>query len=190
MIMANKPTKKLSEPRTLLHKLANDLNRVVIKEHQILQHELKQISTLIKDAIKTLEDSFNCISDQSSEQLQLVKSIVEITTINNSDDLPRLSELTNGITKNVANAVRSLQFEDIVQQLTVHSHSRVEQMALLLSRLGNSLDKLNTIDSEKIDLMTQTIMEMQDDLQNFCNAVEKENPVKQHSMREGKIELF
>ena len=188
--MVNKPTKKLSEPKILLHKLANDLNRIVIKEHQILQHELKQISTLIRDAIKTLENSFNCISDQASEQLQLVKSIVEITTVNNSDDLPRLSELTNGINKNVANAVRSLQFEDIIQQLTMHSHNRVEQMGLLLSRLDSRLDKLNTLDSENTDLMIQTIRAMQDDLQNFCNSVQKENPVKQQSMKEGKIELF
>lgn len=187
----NKQTKKVSEPKKLLHELGNDLNRVVVKEHQILQHELTQISTLIRDAIKILENSFNCISEQASEQLQLVKSIIEITTVNNNpDDLTRLSELTKGITNNVANAVRSLQFEDIVQQLTAHSNNRVEQMGLLLSRLGDRLDKLNTIDSENIELAIQTIRAMQDDLQNFCNTVEKENPVKQHSMKEGKIELF
>jgi len=190
-VLVNKPIEKVSDAGTHLQELAIDLNRAIVKEHQILQDELKQISTLIRDAIKTLEDSFNSINKQISEQSQLVKSIVDITTVNNnSDDLARLSGLTQGIANNIASAVRSLQFEDIIQQLTVHSGKRAGQIEILFSRLGDKLDQLSTIDPANTDLIMQTIKAMQDDLQNFFNVVKKENPVKQNSMKEGKIELF
>lgn len=187
----NKPLEKASETSALIEELASDLNLVIVTEHQILQSEQKQISTLIRDAIKTLEDSFNRISKQISEQSQLVKSIVEITTINNGpENMDRLTELTQGITKDTANAVRSLQFEDIIQQLTAHSCNRAGQIESLFSKLGERLDKLYTADSADTDLIMETIKAMQEDLQNFCNVVKNENPVKQRSMKEGKIELF
>ena len=186
-----KPEK--SKSRTLLHDIAATLNGLVVREHQILQDELKQLSTLIKDAIGTLDRSFKQINDNASAQTKLASSITDkFREIDQSipREIDELSKISEQIDKNVAAAIRSLQFEDIIQQLAAHSSNRAGQIEQLFKKLGENLAILKTIDENDMVQIEQVIQAMQSDMEDFRRAVEKDNPVKQASMGEGKIELF
>ena len=191
--MGNETKPAKSESRILLHDIATTLNELVVREHQILQDELKQLSTLIKDAINTLDTSFKQINQNSSEQTRIASSITD--KFRNTDqsipgEIDELNKVSEQIDKNVAKAVRSLQFEDIIQQLAAHSSNRANQIEQLFRKLGENLAILKTIDQNDMVRIEQVIMAMQSDMEDFRRAVEKDNPVKQASMGEGKIELF
>lgn len=191
--MGNNTKPAKSESRTLLHGIATTLNELVVREHQILQDELRQLSTLIKDAISTLDTSFKQINENASAQTKLVSSITDILK-NIDQSIPReideINKVSEQIDKNVATAVRSLQFEDIIQQLAAHSSNRASQIEQLFKKLGENLAILKTIDENDMAQIEQVIQAMQSDMEDFRRAVEKDNPVKQASMGEGKIELF
>ena len=79
-----------SDLREAIYALADDLNQLVSREHQILQDELGQVSTIVGDAIKMLVESFNSLNEQVVEQEIMVqtkmhsihiKKMVRLTTI-------------------------------------------------------------------------------------------------------------
>ena len=186
-----KPAK--SGSRALLHDIATTLNELVVREHQVLQDELKQLSKLIKDAISTLDRSFRQINDSATEQTKLASSITDIFKQADRSipvEINELNKISEKIDKNVAAAIRSLQFEDIIQQLAAHSSNRASQIEQLFKKLGENLVKLKDVDENDTARIEQVIQAMQSDMEDFRRAVEKDNPVKQASMGEGKIELF
>ena len=191
--MGEKTDTGQSETRILLQDLAVTLNGLVVREHQILQEELKQLSSLFRDAISTLEKSFHSVNTQVLKQSDLAKSIAEALDEKKqhlSVELDNISTISEQINKNVATAVRSLQVEDIIQQLAAHSNNRAEQIEQLFVKLGDKLNVLKSIATDDTPQIEQIIHAMQVDMEDFRKAVEKDNPVKQVSMDEGKIELF
>jgi len=182
-----------SELRDAVHSLAEDLNQLVSREHQILQDELGQVSTLVGDAIKTLVESFNNLSRQVAEQENLVQLIV--TEVLDSNDLEveqlaRISALSQQIKHNVVTVTRSLQFDDIVQQLVTHSHHRTEKMEELFAGLFEKLSELKVAESQDAILVAEYLEAMQKEIIRCRVALGKANPVKQTSMGAGKAEFF
>jgi len=191
--MGNETETGKLEPRVLFQDLATALNGLVVREHQILQEELGQLSALIRDAVATLEESFRVINEQASEQSKLATSTAEVLNEKKQRlpiGLDNISKISEQINKNVATAVRSLQFEDIIQQLAAHSNNRAAQIEQLFVKLGEKLITLESIKSDEAIRIEQIIHAMQSDMEDFRHAVEKDNPVKQATMDEGKIELF
>lgn len=182
-----------SDLREAIYGLAEDLNRLVSRENQILQGELGQVSTLVGDAIKILVESFNNLNDQVVEQENLIQSIVaEVLDSNDQEpeQVSRISELSQQINQNVAAAIRSLQFDDIVQQLVTHSQRRTEQMEQLFVGLYEKLSELKVVEPQDSTQIANYIEAMQEEINHFRVALEKTNPVKQTSMGAGKAELF
>ena len=182
-----------SDLREAVYVLAEDLNGLVSREHQILQGELGQVSTLVSDAIKTLVESFNNLNGQVAEQENLVQFIVAEVLDSNDQDVEqvgRISELSQQINQNVASATRSLQFDDIVQQLVTHSHRRTRQMEQLFAVLSNKLSEMKVVEPQDLTQIAENIEAMQEEINRFRVALEKTNPVKQTSMGAGKAELF
>ena len=182
-----------SDLREAVYILAEDLNQLVSREHQIIQGELGQVSTLVDDAIKTLVESFNSLNEQVAEQANLVQYIVtEVSDSGNHEveQLTRIFELSQQINQNVASATRSLQFDDIVQQLVTHSHRRTEQMEQLFAGLYQKLSDLKAAEPHGSNQIVKYIEAMQEEIARSRAALEKANPVKQTSMGAGKAELF
>ncbi|MCH8262204.1 MAG: hypothetical protein IIA77_04010 [Proteobacteria bacterium] len=191
--LMGKGSTESSDLREAVYGLAEDLNRLVSRENQILQGELGQISTLVGDAIKTLVESFNNLNGQVAEQENLVQFIVA-EVLNSSDQeleqLGRISELSQQINQNVASATRSLQFDDIVQQLVTHSHRRTKQMEQLFAGLTKKLSELKVVEPQDSTQIAKYLEAMQEEINRFRVALEKTNPVKQTFMGAGKAELF
>ncbi len=182
-----------SDFREAVYGLAEDLNRLITREQQILQGELRQVSTLVGDAIKTLVESFNSLNEQVAEQENLIQIIVAEVLDSNDQELAqvsRISELSQQISQNVASATRSLQFDDIVQQLVTHSHRRTKQMEQLFAGLTKKLSELKVVEPQDSTQIAKYIEAMQEEINCFRVALEKTNPVKQTSMSAGKAELF
>jgi hypothetical protein len=194
----DKEKTELSDLRGAIYGLADDLNGLVSREHQILKDELGQVSMLVGDAIKTLVESFNSLNEQVTEQTELIQSIVakvsdsQVSDSGNqkSEQLARISELNQQINLNVATATRSLQFDDIVQQLVIHSHGRVEQMDHLFVGLYEKLSELKIAEIHNSRQTSKYIAAMQEEISRIRITLEKSNPVKQTSMGAGKAELF
>ena len=189
----DKGNTEASDLREAVYGLAEDLNRLVSREHQILQGELGQVGTLVGDAIKTLVESFNNLNGQVAEQENLVQIIVAEVLDSNDKELEqvgRISELSQQINQNVVSATRSLQFDDIVQQLVTHSHHRTERMEQLFAGLTKKLSELKVLDPQDTTQIAKYIEAMQEEINRFRVALEKTNPVKQTSMGAGKAELF
>lgn len=191
--LIDKGSTESSDLREAVYGLAEDLNRLVSREHQIMQGELGQVSTLVGDAIKTLVESFNNLNGQVAEQENLIQFIVA-EVLNSSDQeleqLGRISELSQQINQNVASAIRSLQFEDIVQQLVTHSHRRTKQMEQLFAGLTKKLSELKVVEPQDSTQIAKYLEAMQEEINRFRVALEKTNPVKQTSIGAGKAELF
>ena len=182
-----------SELREAVYGLADDLNQLVSREHQILQDELGQVSTLVGDAIKILVESFNSLNRQVAEQENLVQLIVAEVLDSNDQEVERLgriSALSKQIKQNVVTATRSLQFDDIVQQLVIHSHHRTEKMEDLFDGLFEKLSELKVAESQDAILVAKYLEAMQEEITHCRVTLGKANPVKQTSMGAGKAELF
>ena len=181
-----------------IYNFADDLNSLVSQEHQILQGELSQVSMLVGDAIKTLVESFNSLNDQVAEQADIVQCIVAQVTdpqVSDSGDrqveqLARISELNQQIDRNVASATRSLQFDDIVQQLVAHSHNRAELMEQLFIGLYEKLSELKVAEPRDAKQAAKYIDAMQEEISRIRLGLEKANPVRQTTMGAGKAEVF
>ena len=182
-----------SDLRAAIYALADDLNQLVSREHQILQDELGQVSTLVGDAIKMLVESFNSLNRELAEQENLIQLfIAEVLDSNDQEveQLGRISALSKQIKQNVLTATRSLQFDDIVQQLVVHSHHRTEKMEELFDGLFEKLSELKVAEPQDATLVAKYLEAMHEEITHCRVALEKANPVKQTSMGAGKAELF
>jgi methyl-accepting chemotaxis protein len=179
------------DTQDVLYGLADNLNYLVNREHQIIGDELEQMSALVSDAIKTLVKSFNNLNINMVDQAELVQEIVSAASSekNNSTDEHQQEFLKLGqeMKQNIATTVRSFQFEDIVQQLVVHCRTRSNGMEQLFSRLDKGLKQLKMAEKEQA---IQIVNDMQKDVAEVRELLERENPVKQDSMSAGGIELF
>ncbi len=194
----SKSTKEQTEFREFVYWLTDQIGDLIVREHQALDKELNQISTIIKDAAETIEAGFNDVNNQSARQSELLQSASENSTGIENQQITKYqeevknitNEITGEINKNVVAIVRSLQFEDIVQQLVGHSRRRVKKMEILLSRTKKNLAKLNAENSDDSRLILAALDEIREDILCVQEELEQDNPVKQESMEEGNVDIF
>jgi len=172
-----------------VYKLADELGQLVLREHQILLGEMRQLGTLVGDAVKNLDSNFRHLSISASEQADIMSKVFDDGCIN-EDQQHRFSLISNQINVHASKTIRVLQFDDIVQQLASHSCDRISRMQELFNELESTLSKIKALDSSELYEIEQHIKTMRDEVGHFRVKLEKENPVKQNSMKEGKIELF
>ena len=175
-----------AEIQSLLYKLEGELHVLFKREHAEIRDELSQMGSVVSDAIKTLVQSLNSLSSQINEQDELVLKMAVLAGSIETES-QQYQELSKMVRQNIIAVVRSLQFEDIVQQLVSHCRSRSDGLEQLIDRLNQNFNILkNTTQGEA----EQVLLVMKADVAKVRMDLEKENPVKQTSMGVGKIELF
>lgn len=92
----------------------------------------------------------------------------------------------------VADAVRSLQFEDIVRQLAQYSHQHVGYASQYVNKLHQGLRSLQEAEKDGIAAYLQQLAALRSQIGEFARSdAEKINrPVEQSSMEQGDVELF
>lgn len=186
--MANKIS-ELSELQENLHDLADDLSHLIVREHQILHGEMCQVRVLVSDAVKSLDSNFRSLNACASEQSTILDQVVGTGRVD-GDQQKKLTEISNEINSHTSTTIRVLQFDDIVQQLAGHTCDRIARMQELFAELESKLANIKKLDASDVAGTQQYIKSMRDEVGVFRARLEKENPVKQNSMSEGRIELF
>lgn len=167
---------------------SNQLNEQIRLKAQKARHTVDQVHGIVSD-----------MANKDVEQVSTSKSrvdtmLVDLESMNETiaEKLGNMSGLISGIESNVSDAVRSLQFEDIVRQL-------IEQVI-------SNLDNLNDFSSEVNQFMVgyqedpaQTFEEYHQRMTAFIQAIQLKREEIEHkrikrvnnsSMDEGDIELF
>lgn len=108
------------------------------------------------------------------------------------ETLDSVSVINGEINELTGHAIRSLQFEDIVRQLTVYSERHLDRVQGLIGRMHEGLRELRESEDKRPGDFVAALTHMQGDLDAFVNAqMEVEHqPVAQGSMDEGDVELF
>ena len=176
-----------------VYKLADELARLIVQEHKVFQAELKQITNLAEDAVR----DFGRITTRLSESNDGIRheqlSCENMTLEKSQSDLKLLSDEINTCTRDT---VRTLQFEDILKQLTQHVIMRAEKVDSLFTSLALELENMKqsydtqSNDNDETRNIIEHIESMWEQIHSFRIALSKSNPVKQSSMKTGKIELF
>lgn len=147
-----------------------------------MNDEFKRMSAILQEAAKNLHECFGGMSNQlarQSEQLRMYNSACKQDQAS-GDDIDAL----------LSRAVRSLQFEDILQQMITHSRRRVEEIERLFVILTAHINALNRNEAgnpgEILDMLRDCIT----DIDVVKCALRLENPVKYPSLNQGEIDLF
>ncbi len=116
----------------------------------------------------------------------------QIDTMNQriENQLQDVSQLSARIAKSVGGAVRSLQFEDLVNQLVGHSERNLDRLQDIVAVLDNELPGLRKTASAVTADCGQAVQQIRDMIQEHSRMDQVHKPVAQTSMSEGDIELF
>ncbi len=110
----------------------------------------------------------------------------------NAARLEQVSICSHEICEQVADAVRSLQFEDMVTQLVAHTHNRVDHVETLVNALRDNLGQLKrAVGDDQIDY-AEAMASARTEIGRIkaLRELVPDQPVGQHSMEEGGIDLF
>ncbi len=106
--------------------------------------------------------------------------------------LKDVSGMAQRIDQRVGDAVRSLQFEDIVRQLTDHARRRLEGLEAIARQLDAASARLHALTGTDARAYAGALGEVSQGLRAAAAGVVTDagRPVAQQSMRSGDIELF
>jgi len=161
-----------------------------------------EIRQVIGESITNIDGARGVIANLASQDMNFaiqsksrVKHMLEhLQEINVSvegalDDVSRLSGEIDGL---VGDAVRSLQFEDIVRQLTEYSARNLDHIQAMLGNLHSGMQALREREQEGPEAFVQEVAEIRARLDAYLQqaSAADSKPVEQASMEEGEVELF
>ena len=161
-----------------------------------------EIRTVIGEAVGAIDDARGSIQQLASQDMNF--AITAKTRVN--EMLGRLSELNESVESAlgsvstisgevnglVGDAVRSLQFEDIVRQLAEYSERHLDRIHGMVSRMHDGLNVLRDSEHRSPSDYLAAVQHLQGELDQYvleALAVDSK-PVAQGSMEEGDVELF
>lgn len=175
-----------------LHELSCDVSQLVIREQQLLNEELLRMSRLLQEAATNLRQCFTVMGQQLERQAVLLKQRETTIKVERRKDTghEQLLMATTEFGSYIGQAIRALQFEDIIQQIIGHSRLRaveIENMFDGLQRQINDMRDYNARDLEKVLAVLQRCHQR---IATVKEALTIANPVKQQSLTKGDVTLF
>lgn len=178
-------------PLDAIRSLFLKVNDFVREEQDLLDEELARMSKLVQEAVANLHGSFNAMSDK------IVKQSVELQTKSArnagteiSREMSALLSSTSQINSIVVRAVISLQFEDIVQQLILHSRQRIAEIQRLMRTLQANMDKPTPAPAGDLQSLLDMVGACQEEVSKTKKALTLNHPAKQESLHKGDVTLF
>ncbi len=125
---------------------------------------------------------------------QVDEMLVQVTELNGVIEhrLQDVSSIAVEINQMVGNAVRSLQFEDIVRQLVDYSQQHIVKGSHMVNELHAGLDNLRQAEKNGLTAYVQELGVLRDHVNSLASETDAKvnRPVEQASMDEGEVELF
>ncbi|MBF0158397.1 MAG: chemotaxis protein [Magnetococcales bacterium] len=157
-----------------------------------------QISSVVKKSQKNIEDAKDIIEVMASKDMsfaieskgrvdEMMEDVSEIDRFT-AATLVDISQLTDQINQSVGMAVMSLQFEDMVTQLTQNVEKRFGLLEDFVEHVCGSTINLSADGIEGSGVTQRTYSALEQHNERYVQQSHK--PVDQSSMDEGEIELF
>jgi methyl-accepting chemotaxis protein len=154
------------------------IRAVIVKSRGNITSAVSQIGDMASKDMNVAMESKQRVNEMMNE-------ISEMNVII-ADKMNVIQSITADINNDVGQAVRGLQFEDMIRQLTEHIEVTCLQVAPFISEASNFYKGDNSVDAlERIKNLRQQLQQIRI---NTC-AVKHES-VEQQSMEEGEIDLF
>jgi methyl-accepting chemotaxis protein len=161
-----------------------------------------EIRSVIGQSMRAIDGAREAISKLASQDMNFAiqsKSKVNatldhLTNVNASveEALSSVSVVNAEISQLTGDAVRSLQFEDIVRQLTVYSERHLDRAGGLVTRIHTGLADLRVSEAREPRDFIVAVEALRGELDRFIEGeiAAERKPVEQESMSEGDVELF
>lgn len=161
--------------------------------------EIKQVIGQAQDTIILAKDEIQDLASKDmnfaiQSKSQVDEMLVQVTELNSviGERLQDVSSIAGTIDQMVGNAVRSLQFEDIVGQLAGYSQRHLDKASNLVEELHDGLKHLKDAEKDGLPAYLEELAKLRDHIDGLVNdnSVQSNRPVDQASMDEGEVELF
>ncbi|MCP5437671.1 MAG: hypothetical protein H6960_05865 [Chromatiaceae bacterium] len=162
----------------------------------------EEIRSVIGESMHAIDGAREAIAKLASQDMNFAiqaKSRVNamldrLTELNKSVEgtLDQVSGISGEVNTLVGDAVRSLQFEDIVRQLATYAERHLDRMHELISRIHGGLSDLRQSETRTPQDFVRALQSMQAELDEYIatELTSDSKPVAQASMGEGDVELF
>ncbi|MCF6324495.1 MAG: methyl-accepting chemotaxis protein [Gammaproteobacteria bacterium] len=170
---------------------------------KLSQHSNKfndEIRNHVEKTRVSISDARKIVGDVASKDMNMAisaKSRVDMMleevgnmNIRVSENLGKVSLISDNIDNNVNKAVRGLQFEDIVSQQIDSSQNYLEKLKIFSNDILSSLSELNSKEHEITydESINELKSKLKESRSNFNH--ERDKPAHQESIVEGEVELF
>ena len=161
-----------------------EIREVIGNTHDIIIKAKEEVNELASKDMNFAIESKSQV-DQMLAQVAEVNETIELR-------LQDVSGIAGEIDMMVGDAVRSLQFEDIVNQLASYSQQHLDRAGNIVEELHKGLRNLRSAEKEGVETYIQEVGKLREHIRLIINdsSVQKNRPVDQGSMDEGEVELF
>jgi len=162
----------------------------------------EEIRTVLATAQENVDEARATVGELASKDMNFAlksknrvdEMMVHIGTLNQKTEshIAEISAITGCINGYVGDAVRSLQFEDLVAQLTEFTSSHLERVENMIQGIDEGIKELRLNPDDGIDAYIKGLDEVCERVAVLDKATQAElhNPVSQENMSEGEVELF
>lgn len=176
--------------RQTIDKVAEKVSQLVIQEQQAMNDDLVRMSDIVREAAENLRDCFNEMSKQLARQSAQLRAGNNKNNQASNENMQALMLTTSEISLHIGKAIRSLQFEDIMQQMIHHSRRRTDEIEKLFVVLTSHISDLDADETPNTEHIIETLENCLTDINAVKQALDLKNPVKQQSLAEGEVEFF
>lgn len=175
-----------------LHELSCDVSQLVIREQQLLNEELLRMSKLLQEASTSLRQCFTVMGQQLEHQASVLKQRDPKVQVERRRDAGKdeLLQATSEIGSYIGQAVRSLQFEDIIQQVIGHSRRRAQEIEKMFAGLQDRINDMRGYEANDLDQVLAVLERCHQEIATVKEALTIANPVRQQSLEKGDVTLF
>jgi methyl-accepting chemotaxis protein len=161
--------------------------------------EIKEVLGSTRDTIHKAREEINELASKDmnfaiESKAQVDDMMVQVAEVNKTieEKLQDVSVITGDIDQMVGNAVRSLQFEDIVRQLAGYSQNHLDKAERMVDELHHGLKSLRSAEKDGLPHYLSELAVLRDHIAQFNDHEDIQNnrPVDQNTMDEGEVELF
>lgn len=175
-----------------VRKLSQRSNRFNDEIRDVLGSSRADINQARETVAKLASKDMN-FAIQSKSRVDSMMTQLEGMNTRLAEQLSEVSGLSGRINEAVGNAVRSLQFEDLVTQLVGYSSGRLDQVQQITGSLGLRIAAPQELEAQddRLQALIQALIRLREDLaKQGRGAQAAHKPVVQANMQEGDIELF
>jgi len=162
----------------------DEIREVIGNTHDIIIKAKEEVNELASKDMNFAIESKSQV-DQMLAQVGEVNETIELR-------LQDVSGIAGEIDMMVGDAVRSLQFEDIVNQLASYSQQHLDRAGSIVEELHKGLRNLRSAEKEGVEVYIQEVGNLREHIRLIISdsSVQQNRPVDQGSMAEGEVELF